>query len=197
MACVNHPENPYTQKCSRCGRDFCNSCLVEIKDNILCGACKKDYLRDIQSGTVGQYHFAGFWIRFLAFFVDSIVLNIIYQPIQIVVNFTIGPASGNTPGPYFFLATLGLMAFNMTLNMAYYTFLHGKYGQTLGKMACRIKVINQDGTSISYLKAFGRYWGFFLSSIILQIGNIMAGFDDEKKALHDRLCETYVIYKND
>ena len=34
-----------------------------------------------------------------------------------------------------------------------------------------------------------------VSGIILLIGYIIAGFDDEKRALHDRVCDTRVIYK--
>jgi uncharacterized RDD family membrane protein YckC len=36
---------------------------------------------------------------------------------------------------------------------------------------------------------------YLVSSIVLSIGCIMAGFDDEKRALHDRVCDTRVIYK--
>jgi uncharacterized RDD family membrane protein YckC len=36
---------------------------------------------------------------------------------------------------------------------------------------------------------------YIVSGIILLIGYIMAGFDDEKRALHDRVCDTRVIYK--
>jgi uncharacterized RDD family membrane protein YckC len=32
-----------------------------------------------------------------------------------------------------------------------------------------------------------------LSAIILMIGYIMAGFDEQKRALHDILCDTRVI----
>jgi uncharacterized RDD family membrane protein YckC len=36
---------------------------------------------------------------------------------------------------------------------------------------------------------------YIVSGIILLIGYIMAGFDEEKRALHDRVCDTRVIYK--
>ena len=38
-----------------------------------------------------------------------------------------------------------------------------------------------------------RYFGQILSGIIAGIGFLMAAFDDEKRALHDRLAETRVI----
>ena len=36
---------------------------------------------------------------------------------------------------------------------------------------------------------------YIVSGIILLIGYIMVGFDNEKRALHDRVCGTRVIYK--
>jgi uncharacterized RDD family membrane protein YckC len=39
----------------------------------------------------------------------------------------------------------------------------------------------------------GRYFAQGLSAMLLYIGYIMAGFDSEKRALHDYLCDTRVI----
>ena len=62
-------------------------------------------------------------------------------------------------------------------------------------MAVKIKVVRPDGSPIGYGRAFGRYFGFLLSYVICLIGLIMAAFDSEKRALHDRICDTRVIYK--
>jgi uncharacterized RDD family membrane protein YckC len=42
-------------------------------------------------------------------------------------------------------------------------------------------------------RAVGRYFAKIVSGIILMIGYIMAGFDSEKRALHDMMCDTRVI----
>ncbi len=62
-------------------------------------------------------------------------------------------------------------------------------------MALGLKVITADGDKVSYLKAFGRYFAEIVSGIILCIGYIMAAFDDEKRTLHDRICNTRVVKK--
>ena len=62
-------------------------------------------------------------------------------------------------------------------------------------MACGLRVIVSDGSKVSYWRAFGRYWAKILSGLILAIGYIMAGFDSEKRALHDHICNTRVIRK--
>ena len=43
-------------------------------------------------------------------------------------------------------------------------------------------------------RAVGRYFAQWLSAFILYIGYIIAGFDSEKRALHDHICDTRVIY---
>jgi uncharacterized RDD family membrane protein YckC len=53
--------------------------------------------------------------------------------------------------------------------------------------------VSPDGGKISYMRAAGRYFAKILSGIILYIGFIMAFWDDEKKALHDIICQTRVI----
>jgi uncharacterized RDD family membrane protein YckC len=71
--------------------------------------------------------------------------------------------------------------------------LIGKYGATVGKMACKIKVITADGQPVSYARAFGRYFAKVLSSLTLLIGFIIAAFDSEKRSLHDHICNTRVV----
>lgn len=46
---------------------------------------------------------------------------------------------------------------------------------------------------ITYLHALGRYFAEIVSAMPLNIGYIMAAFDDEKRSLHDHLCTTRVI----
>jgi uncharacterized RDD family membrane protein YckC len=60
-------------------------------------------------------------------------------------------------------------------------------------MACKLKVIRPDGEPITYMRAFGRHFAEVLSALILLMGYIMAGFDDQKRTLHDRICDTRVV----
>jgi len=62
-------------------------------------------------------------------------------------------------------------------------------------MVCHLQVVMADGSKLSYGRSLGRHFAKFLSSFILAIGYIMAGIDDEKRALHDRICDTRVIKK--
>ena len=61
------------------------------------------------------------------------------------------------------------------------------------KMLMKVKVVMPDGGRVSYSRALGRHFAKILSGIILYIGYLMAFWDDEKRALHDRICSTRVI----
>src|SRR6266568_3219290 len=89
--------------------------------------------------------------------------------------------------------TVVLMAIQLGTGISYETILIGKYGATLGKMACKIYVVTAEGGRVSYLRACGRYFARILSAFTLLIGYIMAAFDPEKRTLHDRICNTRVV----
>src|SRR6266480_4276858 len=71
------------------------------------------------------------------------------------------------------------------------------------KMACGLKVVRTDGSSLGWGACIGRFvmWNVvtsgipYLNFILILISGIMAGTDGEKRALHDRVCDTRVVYK--
>ena len=60
-------------------------------------------------------------------------------------------------------------------------------------MAFGLKVVAPDGSRISYMRALGRFFAEIVSGLTFSIGYIMAGFDSQKRSLHDRICATRVI----
>ena len=138
--------------------------------------------------------YAGFWIRVAATFVDAIIQQIVGMLIGMVATMTLGPVQPdpNNMGPYI-MRTVILSFIGMVIGLAYETWFIGKYGATPGKMACKIRVVTAGGGAVSYGRAFGRYFAKLLSGLILGVGYIMAAFDEERRALHDRICETRVI----
>jgi uncharacterized RDD family membrane protein YckC len=89
---------------------------------------------------------------------------------------------------------IGLSLLSVVAAAVYEIVMTGTRGATLGKMAVGIKVVRADGSPISMGLATGRYFATFVSAITLSIGYIRAGFDDQKRSLHDRICETRVIW---
>jgi len=93
-----------------------------------------------------------------------------------------------------FLGLIGILyVLQLALNVAYEVFFVGRYGATPGKMACHLKIVMPDGSPVTYARALARYFASILSWITLMIGFIIAGFDAEKRALHDHICNTRVV----
>ena len=85
--------------------------------------------------------------------------------------------------------------------LAYFTYFIGRSGQTPGKKAMNVKVVNADGNIIGYKRAFFRSLIFLvyefgnIGLLIFIISAIVAAVDKKKRSIHDRICETYVIGK--
>lgn len=141
--------------------------------------------------------YAGFWIRFAAKFIDGILMSFVQFFMQIIIGVVFAattPANDpNGVNPVIIGTTILILILSIAIQAFYNGIMIGKYGATLGKMACGLKVVMPDGSKVSTARAFGRYFAEFLSSFTLLIGYIIAAFDEEKRSLHDRIASTRVI----
>jgi uncharacterized RDD family membrane protein YckC len=64
---------------------------------------------------------------------------------------------------------------------------------TLGKYIMGIRVKANDGSDLSFLKAFIRVIGYFISSILINMGYVLALFTKDNRALHDYISGSRVI----
>ena len=71
-------------------------------------------------------------------------------------------------------------------------------GATLGKMALGLRIVRVDGTQLSFGRATARHFAKYMVTpmVPLAIGYIMAAFTNRKRALHDILADTLVIYSS-
>ena len=201
--------------CSQCGRTFAHSDLVQIAGAWVCAECKPAFLsRIMASGAAGAsplgWQYGGFWIRFGARFIDGLIFSV---PALILFVIVLMPglmrARNQASNPSAFspaFATLGFITFFVVVFLlgACYEILMLRYrSATVGKIACGLKVIRPDGRSLGWGVCFGRFfmWNVvtsgipYLNSVLMLVSSIMLGVDDEKRALHDRVCETRVVYK--
>ena len=181
--------------CSQCGESFDPSDLVIIKGFPVCASCKPFFLKKIQEGdrNVTGIVYKGFWIRFVADMIDAFLVGILFQFVNMFITI---PTFETVNDPFSILSILSLsVSIKFLMNISFYVFFNGKYGATPGKMVIGAKIVNTDGSPISYTKAFARFFAEMLSTFIFFIGYIMAAFDSQKRALHDRICNTLVIRK--
>jgi uncharacterized RDD family membrane protein YckC len=185
--------------CSQCGRALPQSDLVQIAGNWVCAECKPAFLsRVMASGAAvtSKWHYGGFWIRVVARLIDGFTLGIVQAFIALFFFGTFGAQFlPKVEGSASIGLRMSFQVLSWAIAIVYETvFLHYQ-GATLGKMALGLKVVRSDGESLGWGISVGRYFMYLVSGLILLIGYIMAGFDDQKRALHDRVCDTRVIYK--
>jgi uncharacterized RDD family membrane protein YckC len=187
--------------CSQCGRTFGQSDLVQIAGRLVCGDCKPAFLSRVVAGgpsAAGSLHYAGVGIRFGARFVDGLVFIV---PFIIIMVLAIPGFARNAGKLAAFNASFVLIA--LLFGLFYEVLMLRYWGATLGKMACGIKVVRPDGGDLGWGVSLGRYFMYnvvisavpFINWILLITTAIMAGTDDQRRGLHDRVCDTRVVYK--
>lgn len=142
-----------------------------------------------------EYQYAGFWARFAAYLLD---IMIVFAG-TLILRFILGCVSLFTGITLFDTEVLFSFSLKDILiylcNVVYFVVLTYYTGATLGKKAMNLKVITSSNESLTlmdvlYRETIGRY----LSGCILYIGYLLSILDNEKRTLHDILCDTRVIY---
>lgn len=162
---------------------------------------------------------AGFWVRGAASVVDGLVLGAVLLPFVLFLMLPTLLAGGmSRPDPAYLMAVFGGYAVvALVIQWGYTVWMHGKWGQTLGKMATGVKVVQANSEPIGYGRAFGRLlvplpFAFVVqfnylipgpvfvrgvvsvaSYIVLAANYLTAGFRSDKRALHDLAAGTRVM----
>ncbi len=137
--------------------------------------------------------FAGFWIRLLAYVLDSLLLGVIIMVIYIPAGFIIGPMAMRNPGLAMAITSLVFLLVSV-LSILYILYFWAVKGATPGKKIIGLKIIREDGVEpMGWGKAALRLLGYILSGMIMYIGFIMIAFTDRKRGLHDMIAGTLVV----
>lgn len=120
---------------------------------------------------------AGFWIRFVAYLIDGVILGIV-QGILMAI---------------FGAQSLTTTILSIIISLLYLIWYQSRNGQTLGKKLMGIKVIKVTGAPVTIGTLLLReIIGKAISALILFIGYLMAA-GPKKRALHDYIASTVVI----
>jgi len=139
----------------------------------------------------------GFFRRFIAFAVDSIVQAVIIYAFILAGFYALKKGVAVTGEGLsveqiaHLLGPIWLMA--VIVNAGYFTFFHCATGQTPGKMILGLKVVGKDGRPLTLGRSFLRWFSYFLSALPFMLGYLIVLFDRQKRALHDRVAGTCVI----
>jgi len=154
-----------------------------------------------------QVDYAGFWLRFVAYLIDALVVGLVFMGIMIPLFFLTGlgaaldrthpedpGALGAALGFSVILAIIGVGFIGTWVYHAY--FESSDWQATLGKRAMNLKVTDLEGRPITFGRASGRHFAKIISGLIpLGIGYIIAGFTDKKQAIHDMVASCLVLRK--
>jgi uncharacterized RDD family membrane protein YckC len=130
---------------------------------------------------MAEQHYGGFWIRFLAYMVDTLIVGIGFAVIVVL------------------LGMMGLELFSpplifLIVAIVYWAGMQASKRQaTYGKSLVGLKVTGMDGERISIGRAFAREAAKIISSLTFLIGYVIAAFTKRKQALHDLIATTLVV----
>lgn len=135
---------------------------------------------------------AGFISRLVAFSIDAVLLVMLVAAgswivVQIERIFeTFLPTDLSLGGAYVFAIPV--------IIGAYYVGLWALTGATIGKWLIGLRIVGADGSPPTIGRSLIRFIGYGLSAIVFFLGYIWVLFDDERRAWHDELAGTWVVY---
>ena len=139
--------------------------------------------------------YIGFWTRLVAFVVDLIIMFVAaWVSFRVISVVMLGLSLERPFGVVHVVGVALSVAIPWAVAMGYWIVLTAFWGQTLGKMALGIKVVDREGRPPGLWKAFLReVAGKLLSGLVICIGYIWVAFDGEKRGWHDHIAGTYVV----
>ena len=145
--------------------------------------------------------YAGFWIRFWAFIVDSILVAVIVEPIvaSIYENSRAIPDPMSVDMANLILDSFrpqgGLdVLFSWVLPAVAIVLFWVYRAATPGKMLLRARIVDAEtGAPPSVGQCIGRYLGYYVSIFTLFLGFLWIAFDPRKQGFHDKLAGTVVV----
>lgn len=189
--------NEVQLRCPSCGanlaegQEICSACGQAANDDSLAqsGSTERS-----NAGRARPVVYAGFWLRALAYTLDSLLVGIV---IGFAVLRPLMERAGipqDNPWVLFTGNSRQIVAINLLVAMAgwlYWALLESSAWQaTLGKRVFGLQVTDLAGRRVSFARASGRHFGKLIFP-----GFILAGFTEKKQALHDMMAGCLVIRK--
>ena len=181
---------------------ICHKCGKEVTDeSTSCQFCNASFSEMLKPGEP-----AGFWRRWLAMLVDSNILLIViglillaaklsgnetvWNVISIIFIWTSTSQTGDYTQTIWYLCPYLSLA-----GLVYFTLFHSlNNGQTIGKRLLNIRVTKTSGQPIGFFRAFLRWIGYGINFCTLLLGYIPAAIPPAKRAVHDYIFGTKVVY---
>jgi len=145
----------------------------------------------------------GFWARLGAYVIDLMVLGVIFQlawtPLASARHWVLPewPKEMTDAALQQFTQEWAprVLPLYYPIFFLYTVLLNGRFGATIGKMAAGARIVRPDGSPIGYRRAALRWLAARVSDFACFAGYSLIALRPDKRALHDLLAGTKVIYK--
>lgn len=132
---------------------------------------------------------AGFWVRFWAFLIDSLVISavigICINPIFYVMDWSLSDSAWYAP----------ISIISAIIYYAYFVLMTKFLGQTLGKMAFGLRVVSVKHENLAWSDVLFREWiGRFISNVFMLLYAFVAILPNNQ-GLHDYFADTKVVHE--
>lgn len=191
-----------TAVCAASGGRYWQRDMIPYEGKFISAEHKEQYFQRLREGITqpNQMVYGNFGRRFVAKFTDGIITGIVNAITNLILAklffgaFIWQPKISDPAMMGRFMGYQGMsFLVSTSFGLAYYWYFLRHHEATPGKMALGLKVVRSDGSRLTTGRIIGRFFAEWLSAMILGIGYLMAGFDAERRTLHDRICDTRVI----
>jgi len=181
--------------CGKCGKDnpigakFCENCGATLDAAPAYQQPQPTYA----SGNWLSHEHAGFLPRFVAWIIDTIIFGVVAWILSLVglgANYGYGSGMGYESG--FNLGGIGTVI-TVLISLAYYVYLDGMQGASIGKRVMKLKVVGTNGAMPIGPGPGVIRWLIKIIPVLNIIAYIWILFDAEKQGLHDKIANTFVV----
>jgi uncharacterized RDD family membrane protein YckC len=147
----------------------------------------------IQPNLRGDY--AGFASRFIAFVFDSVISIGVFMIVLSAASFAASVLTGSSI--HWNRGNLWVVIAFFVWEFFYYAYFWTASGKTPGMTLLGVQVVGQDGSNVGTKRGLVRTLAFPLSFILLGLGFLGILLSRDRRALHDSIAGTEVIYSWD
>jgi uncharacterized RDD family membrane protein YckC len=144
--------------------------------------------------SLSQYNYAGFWLRFCAYWIDFVILFIIGSIFLAIIDY---PVPYDAEGPFYLFGFAFMLVNNpisLIIRWLYFAMMESSSNQgTIGKMVMKLRVTDGNGQRVSLAKATRRHFGKLISGLLLGTGYFITLFTPRKQSLHDIMADCLVL----
>ena len=142
-----------------------------------------------------QGHYAGFASRFASFVADLVVVTGIFMLVLAAINFAASILTGKEIA--FNRSNTWVVVAYLVWGFIYFAYFWGLNGRTAGEALFGVQVMTDEGGDVSFRRAVLRTLAFPLSLVILGLGFLGILLGEQRRALHDVIAGTVVVYSWD